>query len=260
MGAHFCQHRLGVGTQNAVDGSRHAQVGDVARPLGQHAGVGGGDVGVGAENDIDPPVQMVAHGQLLRGSLGVEVQEGDVIVPLLAVEDAIHHREGVVQRIHEGRTRQIHAEDTEAAVLHRGVAHTGAGGGVVGGADDTVGVVVQVAVNVPTSEGVVAQGDEIHPAVQKSLGIPQGKTVDLGGVLSVADHQIGPQGGSGLAELVRQILNGAAAHYVADGKDFHGDSLFYARAGGISNLGLAGSWVSALKAFPCKGRCHALRA
>ena len=58
------------------------------------------------------------------------------------------------------------------------------------------------------------------------LGVPQGQAVDLGGVLPVADHEIHPQRGGGLAEGPRQVFNGAATHNVADGQNFHDLRLF----------------------------------
>ena len=241
MGAHLVEHRLGIGAQNAVRWSRHAQIGDVARAAGKHPTVGGGDVGVGAENHLHPPVQVVAHGQLLGGSLGVEIQKGDVVLSLLSVKNTIHHGEGIIERIHKRCSRQVHAENPQTADLPQGIAHPGAGGRIIGGADDSIGVVVQEGVDIPAPEGVVAQGDEIHTAVQKSLGVGTAEPVDLGGVLPVADHKIRPQLGRGSHQSFGQVFNGTATNHVANGENFHKGYSFYARMGGISDLGLSGS-------------------
>ena len=226
MGTHLVQHRLGVGAENTVGRACHAQIRDVARACGEDAGIGGGDVGVGTEYDLHPTVQMKTHGQLLRGSLAVEIQEGDVVVTLLPLQNAVGYRKGIVQLIHEGRARQIHAEDTETADLSEGVAHSGAGGGVVGGTDNDVRVIIQKAVEITASEGVIAQGDQVCPCIQECLGVCLAQAVDLGGVLSVHHHKISPKGCGGLAEGLAQILNGTATDNVANGEDFHGLCLF----------------------------------
>ena len=41
----------------------------------EHPGVGGGDVGVGAEDGAGAAVEVEAHGLLLAGRLGVEVDQ-----------------------------------------------------------------------------------------------------------------------------------------------------------------------------------------
>ena len=59
--------------QHRADGPRHAQVRHIAGPLGQHLPVRRGHVGVGAPQGGHPAVQIVPHGQLLAGGLGVEI-------------------------------------------------------------------------------------------------------------------------------------------------------------------------------------------
>src|SRR5215472_5140565 len=56
-----------------VAGTDHPHVRHVGGAPGQDSGVGGGDVGVGADDRACPAVQVPAHGCLLGGRLGVHV-------------------------------------------------------------------------------------------------------------------------------------------------------------------------------------------
>src|SRR2546427_2735635 len=69
-----------VHTDAAVPGPDHAHVGDVSRPARENPGIGGGYVGVGANHGARPPVQVPAHGGLLRRGFGVHVAEDDSCV------------------------------------------------------------------------------------------------------------------------------------------------------------------------------------
>ena len=67
----------------------HADVGDVGGAARQHPGVGGGHVGVGAEDGRDAAVEVPAHRHLLAGHLGVEVDEERVGVAVEPVEQRV---------------------------------------------------------------------------------------------------------------------------------------------------------------------------
>ena len=62
---------------DGVAAAGHAGVGDVGRAPGQDPLVGGRDVGVRADDGRDPAVEVPAQGLLLRGRLGVEVDDDD---------------------------------------------------------------------------------------------------------------------------------------------------------------------------------------
>ena len=55
----------------------HADVADVGRPLRQQPCIGGGDVGVGADDRGHPAVEVPAHRVLLGGDLAVEVDDAE---------------------------------------------------------------------------------------------------------------------------------------------------------------------------------------
>ena len=86
---------LGTNAQHRLDGAGHAQIRDVAGALGEHAVVGGGHVGVSAPERGDAAIQIVGHGQLLAGGLGVELhqREGGLVQRL---QQAVRRGEGVV--------------------------------------------------------------------------------------------------------------------------------------------------------------------
>ena len=55
---------IGIGTENAVNGAAHTEVGNVARAAGQDLLVGGGDVRVRAKNDLNMPVEITTNSKL----------------------------------------------------------------------------------------------------------------------------------------------------------------------------------------------------
>lgn len=61
----------------------HPKVGDVAAALVEKLLVGGLDVRVGAEHDLDFTVEPVGERQFFARRFGVEVGDGDVVVPAL---------------------------------------------------------------------------------------------------------------------------------------------------------------------------------
>jgi hypothetical protein len=69
---------VALDAEHAAAGAGHPDVGDVGRAAGQHARVGGRDVGVGAEHRRHAAVEVPAHRDLLARRLGVHVDE-DVV-------------------------------------------------------------------------------------------------------------------------------------------------------------------------------------
>ena len=76
--AHDRDRLLLLHPDHAAAGAGHADVGDVGRPAGEHAGVVGRDVGVRADDRGHLAVQVPAERDLLARDLGVHVDE-DVV-------------------------------------------------------------------------------------------------------------------------------------------------------------------------------------
>src|SRR6266508_2019625 len=99
-----------VHPDTAVARSYHAHVGDVSGAPGQDPGVGGGDVGVGADDGAGAAVQVPAHGRLLGGGLRVHIAEDD---PDLGVggQDSVGRPKRVVQGVEKDPADQVDHQD-----------------------------------------------------------------------------------------------------------------------------------------------------
>lgn len=72
---------VGPDAQHRLGGAGHAKIGDKPQAVGKDLGIGGGNVGVGAPHGSDvqtEAVQMVSHGALFAGGLGVKVHHRHV--------------------------------------------------------------------------------------------------------------------------------------------------------------------------------------
>ena len=84
-----------------------------AVPFGQHARVGGGHVGVGAEHRRDPAVEMPAHRLLLAGGLGVEVDQDHLDLVGETVDQTVGLLERRVERRHEDLPFEVDGGDRD---------------------------------------------------------------------------------------------------------------------------------------------------
>ncbi len=84
----------------------------------QDLGVGGGHVGVGADHQAGAAVAEVAHGHLLRGGLGVHVDDHRVgdLAQRAGVQLAIDRGEGIVERVHVHPAQQVDHQHPLAAL------------------------------------------------------------------------------------------------------------------------------------------------
>ena len=206
-------HRLG--------GAGHAQVGDKAQAFGEHLGVGGGHVGVGAPQGLDPPIQVPGHGPLLAGGLGVEVHQGEGGLPLL--QNLIHFGEGIVEvGVHAAPANEVdHPDGGAPGAVEHPPAPAGGPAGVVGGAEN-VGAALHLVHDLALAPGVVAHGDHVRPGGEDVPGLLGHQTVG-GGVFPVdhgeVDVILAAEGGQVAAEKVHAAL----PHHIPDGQnvEFH---------------------------------------
>ena len=74
-GEEAAEDKFFFNADDRVVGAGHADVGLVSGAAGEDAFVGGGDVGVGAENGGDAAVEVPTHGDFFAGGFGVEIDE-----------------------------------------------------------------------------------------------------------------------------------------------------------------------------------------
>ena len=153
-----------------MDGAGHAQVADIARAAGQNLAVGCGHMGVGAPEGGDLAVQIVAHGQLFTGGLGVEIHQGEEgAVP---VQQPGSRGEGVVRvEVHAAAANQIQHADLDVPAGIDPPAPARHAASIVGGPQQ-IGVLLHPARQLQLAEGVVAQGDHVRPRLVELLHLP----------------------------------------------------------------------------------------
>ena len=87
--------------EDAFVGAGHADVALKGRAAREDLLVGGGHVGVRAQNGANAPVQMPAHQLLVTGGFGVKVDQDHADIGRQGGQHAVGGREGAIDRRHE---------------------------------------------------------------------------------------------------------------------------------------------------------------
>ena len=193
--------------------TRHAQIGHKAKPLGQHLGVGGGHVGVGAPERLGAPVQIPGHSPLFAGGFGVKVYQHHVGAH--ALQGPVGRGEGIFKiTVHLAPADQVEHPDAQPlrAVVHAPAA-AGDPAGIVGRTQG-IAVVLQKVRDLDAVPGVVAQSDHVRPRVKDGPGLP-GQDAHAGGVFAVDDRKVDVFQLFQRPQVLAQIVQTAVAHYVA---------------------------------------------
>ncbi len=106
LGDEAPQDDVGAHPDHRVTRAGHADVGHVGGAAGEHARVARLHVGVRAEHGGDPPVQIVAHGDLLAGRLGVQIDDDRLRELLGLVDEPVDDAE----RRHTGLQKELAGE------------------------------------------------------------------------------------------------------------------------------------------------------
>ena len=176
---------------------------------------------MGAGDRRDPPVEVVAHRQLLPCRLGVEVddREGGGVFP----DNPVDRLEGVVQRVKVDDAKEAHNQHRKAPPVQQEPPLPIGAAGEVGRAEE-VRVIGEVVVDLPALEGVVAAGDDVDPAVEEVPGRDREDAVADGRILAVADDDVNLllllEGG----ELFPKEAASRRADDIADHKNPHASS------------------------------------
>ena len=184
-------------------------------------------MGMGAPQGGDAAVQIIGHGQLFAGGLGVKVHqcEGGLFPGL---QQAVRRGEGVVAApgqvapADEHQHRHLHP----AQVIDP-VAPARSAGGEVGRAEN-VAVLLQIIGDLHFAPGVVAQGDDVGPGGKQVVGLLGGQA-GAGDVLAVDNGEVHALHFFKVRQMAAQVGGALLAGDVADGQNakFHGRSPFY---------------------------------
>ena len=211
---------LALHPDHAAARTGHAHVGHVGGPARQHAGVGGGHVGVGAHARQRAPVEMPAHRHLLAGGLGVHVHEHGVAAVAQVRQQRVGLGEGRAHGAEEHLTREVdHAEAPPVRLDHR-VAAARAALRVVGRAHDAR-LLVEVLVDLAVAVGVVAERDRVGAELEQLARGLAGDAHAARGVLAVDHHEVRLVLLADAGKQRGQRPAADAAHHVADEKELH---------------------------------------
>ena len=213
-------------SDDGVVGAGHAYIRLVGGAVVEDALVGGGNVGVGADDGGDAPVQVPADGDLFRGGFGVEVEEYDLGCDL--AEKLVGFAEGVVAGGHEDAALEV--EDGVLLAIGQGAlvdAKAGSAVGVVCRADDAAAADVGVFGDGHILEDlffvpdVVARGDDVGPEVEEFFGEGGGDAEAASGVLAIDDEEVDGIGFNDVGEVFADDVTASGAEDIADKEDIH---------------------------------------
>jgi len=166
------QDALGAAAEHRIVGAGHADIGDIRGAFGQNPLVGGHDVGMRAETQARPAVEMITHSDFFAGCLGVEVDDYDVGLLLDLRQDSVNCLVWAVAGLHEKTPYQSDDRYGRAfAGLVEGKAFAGRMFGEIGGPNDVIRR-FQRRYDFPFAVGMVAQCNQVY-------AVPQQFVVDL---------------------------------------------------------------------------------
>ena len=214
-------------SEDGVVRPRHSDIGDIGSALGEDLLIGGGDMGVCAEDQTHTAIQVPAHGDFFAGRFGVHVHDDDFDVVGNAAQDVVNRSIRTVRRRFHIESAQEGDDGDFGADLGfvNGERFAGRGRWKVGWPNDVVRC-FENRDEVLFAVHVVAEGHEIH-AVPLELLVELGRQAGpSGSVLDVADDAVDLVVLDQLGQVLGDYLPTGAAHNVPDAQDvdLHGAS------------------------------------
>lgn len=229
-GEEALEDELGFYANDRVEGAGHADVGLIGGAVVEDAVVGGGDVGVGAEDGGDAAVEVPAEGGFFAGGFGVEVEEDDfrVGVALDEGEEFVGFAEGVVGAGHEDAALEVD-DGVWGAVAEGALVEAEAGSAVseVGGAEDAAAAGVRVGGDVHVFDDlffvpdVVAGGDDVGAEVEEFFCDGGSDAEAAGGVFAVDDEEVYGVSFEDVGEVLAYDVAAGRSEDVADEENVH---------------------------------------
>ena len=233
-GEEAVEHELFFYADDGVVGAGHAYVGLVGGAVGEDALVGGGDVGVGADDSSDASVEIPAEGYFFAGGFAVEIEENDLGSGFAfdVAEEFVGLAERVVATGHEDAALEVH-DGVSLAVAEFALvdAEAGSADGVVGRAQDAATSGVRIGRDGHVFEDlffvpdVIAGGDDVGAEVEELVGDGGGEAEASGGVFSVDDEEVDGVGFKDVGEMFADDVAAGRTEDIADEKDVHWTSL-----------------------------------
>ena len=233
-GEEAVEDELGFDADDGIVRAGHAYVGLVGGAVGEDALVGGGDVGVGADDGGDAAVEVPAEGDFFAGGFAVEVEEDDFGsgFALDVAEEFVGFAEGIVAAGHEDAALEVHdgvsLAGGELALVE---AEAGSADGVVGGAEDAAAASVRINRDGHVFEDLffvpdmVTGRDNVRAEIEELIGERRCQAEAAGGVFSIDDKKIDRISFKDVREMLADNVATGGPEDIADKEDIHWKSL-----------------------------------
>ena len=192
----------------------HSHVGEKSRPARQNLFVRRLGVGMGAEQRRNPPVRVVGQGFFLRRGFRVKIHHTKLGTSRF-LQQPIQRLERARQRLHVYQPDKIDNRQLVPALIHYIQPPARRARGIIG-RPQYIGRLVQHFVEFPPSEGVVAAGNHVRPAVQDVGGRRRRDAVAVGRVFAVDDADVHAVLPLHHRQHPAQMLTARTADHVAD--------------------------------------------
>src|SRR5277367_3941389 len=206
---------------DGIVGAGHAYVGDIGSAAGENAIIGGGDVGVRAQDGGDFAVEMPAHGLFFGSGFGVHVHDDHLHIGRERSELAFGGAKGIFQRRHEGAALQIHYRVGDAIFsLADEMAFARGADGKIRGADQPR-LVREKIENLLAVPDVIAAGDDFRSGREYFFGEARSDAETGCGIFAVGDAQVYGAFRDDIREAVMDDFSSGRADNISDKENLH---------------------------------------
>src|SRR5277367_543400 len=206
---------------DGIVGAGHAYVGDIGSAAGENAIIGGGDVGVRAQDGGDFAVEMPAHGLFFGSGFGVHVHDDHLHIGRERSELAFGGAKGIFQRRHEGAALQIHYRVGDAIFsLADEMAFARGADGKIRGADQPR-LVREKIENLLAVPDVIAAGDDFRSGREYLFGEARSDAETGCSLFAVGDAQVYGALRDDIREAVMDDFASGRADNISDKENLH---------------------------------------
>ena len=214
---------IDLSAEHAFMRAGEAGIGQVGGAVGEDLFVRRLHVGVGSDHGADAAVEQAPHGNLLGGSLGVDVDKDDGGDLAEARNLALHGEERVLERwLHEGAALDVdHTHGRMSLAGEDGAALAGGAGRVVDGAHEA-GFAIKELDDFLLVPKVIPAGDDVDACAVDIGRSLRSDSRTAGGVFAVGDHDINVERGAELGQETGYGTPAGLAHNITDEEEVHG--------------------------------------
>ena len=184
--------------------------------------IGSLDMGMGADDRTDPPIQVPAERRLFRRGLGMKVDDDQRRLFTEPGQLPVRGPEGALQVVHEDPPLQVENPDLHpSGGLHQDAAPRRRALRVVGRPDDPL-LPVEVGIRFPLVPDVVAAGDHVDTQIEQLAGGLLGDAEAACQIFAIGNDQIGGMAVHQAVQFAGNRLAAGLPHKVAHEENLNG--------------------------------------